>query len=139
MPLADQPGAEPEGPAGKPREINLALLQKTWSDYAKARKREGKSSLHATLMANKPMITGPSSVTFTIVNAVQENYLREEKPTLLGHLRRELGDPMLQLEVVKQEVTDLRPRYTAKDRFQIMAEKNPALLQLRDALDLDLG
>jgi DNA polymerase-3 subunit gamma/tau len=85
------------------------------------------------------MITGPSSVTFTIVNAVQENYLREEKPTLLGHLRRELGDPMLQLEVVKQEVTDLRPRYTAKDRFQIMAEKNPALLQLRDALDLDIG
>jgi len=138
-PLADQPGAEPEGPVGKPREINLALLQKTWSDYAKARKQEGKSSLHATLMANKPMITGPGSVAFTIVNAVQENYLREEKPTLLGHLRRELGDPLLQLEVVKQEVTDLRPRYTAKDRFQIMAEKNPALLKLRDALDLDLG
>lgn len=138
-PLADQPGTEPEVPAGKTREINMALLQKTWSDYAKERKREGKSSLHATLMANKPTITGPSSIAFTIVNAVQENYLREEKPTLLGHLRRELGDPRLELEVVKQEVTDLRPRYTAKDRFQIMAEKNPALLQLRDALDLDLG
>jgi DNA polymerase III subunit gamma/tau len=73
------------------------------------------------------------------VNEVQEKYMREEKPTLLGHLRRELADPILELLVTKEAITNLRPRYTVKDRFDILAEKNPVLLQLREALDLDLG
>ena len=54
-------------------------------------------------------------------------------------LRKELGDPRLELEVVKEAIGDLRPRYTQLDRFRILAEKNPALLKLKDALDLDLG
>lgn len=139
--FSDLPGDQPEGngTALPKHELNQALLLKTWNDYAKARKREGKSSLHATLAANKPVITGPQSITFTIVNTVQENYLHEEKPTLLGYLRREMGIPGLDLQVIKEELTDLRPRYTAKDRFMIMAEKNPALLKLREDLDLDLG
>lgn len=135
----DQPGNEPGAKPAQTRELNLALLLKTWGDYAKARKQEGKSSLHATLVANDPAIAGPQAVTFTIVNKVQENYMREEKPVLLGHLRREMGIPGLELEVVKQEAKDLKPRFTAKDRFNIMAEKNPELLKLREDLDLDLG
>lgn len=132
----EQPGAKP---AGAGHELNQALLLNAWSDYAKERKREGKSSLHATLVANSPVITGPHAVSFTIVNKVQENYMRGEKPALLGYLQRSLGIPALELEVVKQETTNVRPRYTPKDRFLIMAEKNPDLLKLRDELDLDLG
>ncbi|MBK9596850.1 MAG: DNA polymerase III subunit gamma/tau [Flavobacteriales bacterium] len=139
--LSDRPGDQPMGKSqtGPTRELNQALLLKTWGDHAKALKQQGKSSMHATLIANKPVITGPRSISFTIVNTVQENYMKEEKPALLGHLRREMGVPGLELEVTKQEAKDLRPRYTAKDRFMIMAEKNPALLKLREDLDLDLG
>lgn len=139
--LADQPGEQPAGQAtGLPgRDLNLALLLKAWNDHAQSLLQQGKSSMHATLVANKPEITGPASVAFTIVNSVQENYMREEKPMLLGHLRRALGIPGLELDVIKQEATNIRPRYTAKDRFLIMAEKNPALFKLREDLDLDLG
>jgi DNA polymerase-3 subunit gamma/tau len=72
------------------------------------------------------------------VNEVQENYLREEKPELLGFLRRQLGDPGLDLEVIKEEVV-VKPRYTALDRFRLLAEKNPALITLKNEVDLDLG
>jgi DNA polymerase-3 subunit gamma/tau len=115
------------------------LLLKVWNDYAQARKAEGKNSLHATLTAREPQITGARSISFTIVNDVQEKYMREEKPTLLGHLRRELDQPGMDLTVEKAVITDLRPRYTLRDRYMIMAERNPALLTLRDELDLDLG
>ena len=135
--LADIPGNEPERDDTK-REINPALLQKTWNDYATARKQEGKNSLHATLTANQPVITGLRTISLTIVNNVQENYMREEKPTLLGHMRREMDMPQLELAVVKAEAKDLRPRYTLRDKFAIMAEKNPALLTLRDELDLEI-
>lgn len=129
-----------EGPdlASAKKDVNPSLLARVWSNYALTKKQEGKNSLHATLSAKEPMVVGPSAISFAIVNTVQENYMREEKPILLGHLRRELADPALQLEVIKEEAVT-KPRYTKQDRFNLMAEKNPALLKLREALDLDLG
>ena len=110
-----------------------------WNDYALARKKEGKNSFHATLTAREPVVISERMITFSIVNDVQEKYMREEKPSLLGHLRRELDQPSLDMQVEKAVITDLRPRYTLRDRYMIMAERNPALLTLRDELDLDLG
>lgn len=139
-PLADQPGEQPASAAAGPATaLNQALLLKAWADHAQLLKQQGKSSMHATLTANKPEITGAHEVSFTIVNTVQENYMRDEKAALLGHLRSQLGDPALNLIIVKQESATPKRRYTPKDRFQIMAEKNPALFKLREDLDLDLG
>lgn len=120
-----------------PKVVDPSLLLNVWKEYALTRKREGKNSLHATLAAREPVVSGPSAISFAIVNDVQEKYLREEKPELLGHLRRELRDPALELEVIK-EVVVVKPRYTPLDKFKLMAEKNPALLTLRDEVDLDL-
>ncbi|MBP7154607.1 MAG: DNA polymerase III subunit gamma/tau [Flavobacteriales bacterium] len=134
MVLQDEDGS---GPASS-REVNPALLLKIWRDYAMLQKKNGRDSLHATLLANEPKVSGPGRIAFTIVNKVQENYMREEKPELLGYIRRNLGDPGLELEVIQAEIK-VKPRYTTLDKFKLMAEKNPALLVLREELDLDLG
>lgn len=143
--LAAEPSAAPgsdteDGSAAMPsnKEVNVALLRKAWNEYALNCKRRNQNSLHATLAAREPQVVGPGRISFAIVNEVQENYLRDEKPMLLGHLRRALGDPGLILDVVKETIT-VKPRATAQDRFKLMAEKNPALLLLRQELDLDLG
>ncbi len=139
-PTPARPEPLPDGANGTTlMPISENLLRSVWKEYAQQKKREGKNSLHATLIANEPSLAEPRLITFSIVNEVQEKYLREERIDLLSHMRRELGDPGLELRVDKQEITDLRPRYTPKDRFAIMAERNPALLKLKDALGLDLG
>lgn len=135
--VADEPVTPAEGAPLMP--ISEALLRRVWKEYAVQKKRQGRDSLHATLVAREPSLAGPRNITFAIVNEVQEKYLRDERPELLAHLRRELGDPGLDLAIEKQEVADLRPRYTPKDRFAIMAERNPALLKLKEAMGLDLG
>ncbi len=134
MVLQDEDGS---GPASS-KEVNPVLLLKIWRDYAMLQKKNGRDSLHATLLANEPKVSGPGRIAFTIVNKVQENYMREEKPELLGYIRRNLGDPGLELEVIQAEIK-VKPRYTTMDKFKLMAEKNPALLVLREELDLDLG
>ncbi|MCW5900430.1 MAG: DNA polymerase III subunit gamma/tau [Flavobacteriales bacterium] len=131
---ADHEGAMPTSD----KAVNPALLMKVWNDYALQQKAKGRNSLHATLVAHEPQVAGPGRVSFTIVNEVQENYLRTERPDLLGYLRRAMGDPGLELEVTKVE-TIVKPRGTPKERFQLMAERNPAVTTLRDVLDLDLG
>lgn len=129
-----------EGPASvvSTREVNHALLIRAWEDFAELKKKEGRASLYATLTDREPKVAGLGKVSFSIVNDVQENYLKSEKPELLGHLRRSLGDPALDLEVIKEEIK-VRARFTNQDRFNLMAERNPALIALRDAVDLDLG
>ncbi len=124
---------------GPPKQVPQGLLQKVWQDFALARKQEGMNSLHATLTAHEPVSAGPDLVTFVIQNDVQDRYFREVGQELMAYLRTELDTPGLELKVVKEDVTDLRPRYTPMDRFRILAEKNPALLKLKDELDLDLG
>ncbi len=126
------------GAAASTKEVNPSLLQTVWREYAQRCKQQGRNSLHATLVAREPAVAGPGRISFAIVNEVQENYLREEKPELLGFLRRQLGDPGLDLEVIKEEVV-VKPRYTALDRFRLLAEKNPALITLKNEVDLDLG
>lgn len=148
--LAD--AAVSEAPASKPaletdtegtmpqstKEVNPALLLRLWNEYALRQKEKGRSSLHATLVGREPAVIGPGRIGFSIVNEVQENYMRAEKPELLGFLRRELGDPGLELEVVKEEAK-VQPRYSKLDRFKLMAGTNPALLTLQREIELDLG
>lgn len=120
------------------KEVNPALLLRLWNEYALRQKEKGRSSLHATLLGREPAVIGPGRIGFSIVNEVQENYMRAEKPELLGFLRRELGDPGLELEVVKEEAK-VQPRYSKLDRFKLMAGTNPALITLQREIELDLG
>ncbi|MCC6542232.1 MAG: DNA polymerase III subunit gamma/tau [Flavobacteriales bacterium] len=138
------PGAPLETDSGtdmpaSAKEVNPALLLKAWRDYALKQKSNGRDSLHATLMAREPSVSGPGRISFPIVNAVQGNYMRQEKPELLGFLRRAMGDPGLDLEVITEAPSDQARPVTPLAKFKAMAEKNPALLVLREELDLDLG
>ena len=121
------------------KEVNPVLLLKAWTDYALAQRERGRSSLHATLSAREPRSGGPGRVIFNIVNAVQENYMRQEKPELLGYLRRKLGDAGLDLEIQLEAPSEAPRPVTPMAKFKVLAEKNPAMLQLHDLLKLDLG
>ncbi|MFZ1332466.1 MAG: DNA polymerase III subunit gamma/tau, partial [Flavobacteriales bacterium] len=120
------------------KEVNPSLLQKAWRDYTAKIKNEGKISVASTLAGREPQVAGISKITFAVVNKVQENYMRTEKPELLGYLRRQMGDMALEMEVIKEKIVT-KPRYTTLDKFKLMAEKNPALILLQKELDLDLG
>ncbi|HQV52099.1 MAG: DNA polymerase III subunit gamma/tau [Flavobacteriales bacterium] len=120
------------------KEVNPALLLKVWRDYTAKIKNEGKISVASTLAGREPQAVGISKITFAVVNNVQENYMRTEKPELLGYLRRQMGDMALEMEVIKEKIVT-KPRYTTLDKFKLMAEKNPALFLLQKELDLDLG
>ncbi len=137
---ADNPGIEPAAdPSVQPKAVNASLLTRVWNDYALARKREGKNSLHATLTFRDPLIKEGNVVVATIANKVQENYMREEKPLLISHLRRELENPWISVEY-EYDLTLVEDRpVTPIQIFRHLAKKNPALINLRDALDLDLG
>lgn len=118
--------------------LNQALLNKSWNEYAQIQKRAGKLSVFSTLKFRPVEIGEANTIVVTIANKVQEKDMLNERPTLLSHLRREMDVPWLNLEVKYDlSLTAERP-ITTLQKFKVMAEKNPALLNLAEALDLDL-
>jgi DNA polymerase-3 subunit gamma/tau len=119
--------------------INEALLNRAWSNYASSKKGEGKLSLFATLTFKPLTIRDGRIVIVTIANAVQEKDLREEKPFLTTYMRRETGFAALSIESFLDDSLAVKRPTTPIEKFRHLAEKNPALLKLREELDLDLG
>ena len=71
-------------------------------------------------------------------NTIQGEILTEIKQELMDFLRKSLHNFSLQVtsEVVERE-REYRP-YTAQEKFEFLANKNPALRELREILNLDL-
>lgn len=109
-----------------------------WKQYAEKVREEGKDSLHSTLTKREPALTENKTIELVIDNLVQEQVLAQEKSNLMDYLRNELNNFELQLEIKMNETEDSVHLYTNREKFMRMAEKNPALLKLRDNLDLDI-
>ncbi len=109
-----------------------------WSAYA--RSIESKNPrLFSMLTARSPRLKGKQVVVFPLQNETQEVELLKEKTPLFNYLRRELKNAGLQLEIeYVREGTGQQKAFTAADKYKLLAEKNPVLNKLKDALNLDL-
>lgn len=63
--------------------------------------------------------------------------LKTLRPSLLEHLRTSLENHKIDISAeVKHEVGS-KKAYTNSDKFKVMMEKNPSLIELKDRLGLD--
>ena len=71
-------------------------------------------------------------------NQIQLDTLTQMKQDLATYLRQELRNSAIQIiaEIV-QSTAERRP-YTAQEKFEFLANKNPALIELREKLGLEL-
>lgn len=114
-----------------------AALQELWAVFAETYQISS-PSLYTTLLKRKPTKKSSLVVEFMVDNKLQENELKERKKDLLVFLRKELNNFFFDIEFsVTASIKDDRP-YTAIDKFKRMAETNPAILILKDQLDLEL-
>jgi len=68
---------------------------------------------------------------------VQENLFRDERPNLLNYLRTTLKNFDIEINARVDEVAVVKRPYTASEKFQHMAAKNPALVELKTKFNLD--
>ncbi|GAA4330462.1 DNA polymerase III subunit gamma/tau [Mucilaginibacter gynuensis] len=113
---------------------------KHWGNYAEKIKSEGKPmSLSTVFSASRPTMLNPVLFEVVVENKVQEAAVRDEKPYLLNYLRTNLRnfDVEVEIRVDEQQLAVTRRPYTAVEKFQYMANKNPKLLELRSRFNLE--
>jgi len=112
-------------------------LLEFWDEFAE-KLRQDSPHLHSILKKNRPLLSEEFRILFDIDNKLLEQELNQHKTELLTLLRSRLNNHRISLQTrVIENQKDLKP-YTDKEKFERMAEKNPALRSLREQLDLEI-
>ena len=124
-------------PTRPDKPFDLEQLQDVWVSFAKIRQQQNDSATEQ-LVLNRTLVLEGAIIRINLDNTLQVGYLTELKPELLGYLRNELQNSQIQLEhtVTQQEVKKMI--YSSQDKYNFLAEKNPALHELRKVLNLDV-
>lgn len=115
-----------------PSELALA-----WDDFAETLKNKF-PHLYSTLKSSRPALLEDWNISFTIDNKVLEEELTAHKTEMMEFLRTRLNNFRIRLQTSVAEVQKTRKPYTDREKFDLMAEKNPNLKTLRETLDLDI-
>ena len=113
-------------------------LESAWSSFAEGLKKKNKINLSSTLSSHKPVQEDEATISFNVLNQVQEDEIDAIRTDLLIFLRSALKNPALQLKIIVDENTTERKPYTGDEKFQRLSEKNPALNKLRQQFGLEI-
>lgn len=119
------------------RPVTPEAIRKAWHTFTQKREKEGAGMNELVMLKREINITG-TTIEVTLDNLMLASLLDELKPELLGYLRQTLQNR--QIQVIHRLATDdvTRPPYTSQEKFNALAERNPALLELQKVLGLEV-
>jgi DNA polymerase-3 subunit gamma/tau len=117
--------------------FNFEELQDVWASFSRMRRQQNDSASEQ-LILNRTLTLNGTTIHLTLDNTLQVGFLNDVKQELLTYLRSELQNSQIQLEhtVTVQEVKKMI--YSSQDKYNYLAEKNPALHELRKVLNLEV-
>lgn len=108
-------------------------LRAAWSDYAQL-KKDQVAEFH---LLNRTVDVQGTTVTVALANSIEEPLLQTILPDLLTYLRSKLSNSSIKVETVLKKDDTKRIAYTNKEKFDLLAEKNPMIKELKERLGLD--
>lgn len=118
-------------------ELSQERVDEAMKTFAEAKSKDGQKQLYATLTSSQ-IILQNKTVVIMLSNEVQRTMLTDIKQDMLDELRRLLTNKQTQLEINVSELQGEVKAYKPQDKFKVLAEKNPALNELKKRFDLDI-
>jgi len=122
------------------KELSLEETLQAWNYFAEQIQKD-KPAHYSLMRVYKPILKEKNTIVIRFEGQIQVELFSEIKKDLLTHLKKSLGTLNVEIsEEVVESIEDAgKPRlYTPDDKFRFMAERNPALLRLKQQLNLDL-
>lgn len=131
------PEIKPLAANSSAQELNLENLQMAWYEFAENRRIQ-KNSTTEEIALRREFKLVDHSIEIALDNDHQLDAIQGMRYDLLGFLKARFNTPKLDINprVAPQEVNRLP--YTPAEKFNYLAEKNPQLLELKQALGLDV-
>ena len=118
------------------RPFTADQLRDAWVGLAATHKEELR--LKQLIETYIPHLTEPNTAQIMMPNPWQLQEMKKAMPLLLQQLHRALHNNLLQINVVQEEFNQEQMAFTAEEKYALMAEQNPALVELKETLDLQI-
>lgn len=112
-------------------------LKRAWMDYADTIEED--IHLSNALKMLQPLVRPEYRVEVLVSNQVVQRKLEQLQMELLNHLRGKLRNSLIQLDILLDEREETFKPFTAREKFDVMAKKNPNLLLLYKTFGLDIN
>lgn len=107
-----------------------------WKAYADTLTEE--IHLKNTMIHCLPSMTEGWTFEVVVNNPVQEQNLSERSGVILSHLMSKLRNTHIKMQIRVSIENEKKLAYTSTEKFNLMAENNPALTKLKDEFGLEL-
>ena len=133
--------------------VKQAAVQENWEDFIFTEKdvdyywREFATNLPQEEAANSGRMMNmhprllEDKCTFEVLvdNDMVQKDILQLSPRIIHHLQEKLHNRTIKMNVRVSEATENVRAYSHVERFQLMSQKNPSLLKLKEALGLELA
>lgn len=135
--------AAPAPPPAESAYEDYAVYEKDlvyyWRDFA-ARLPKEETANSARMMNISPTLpAGQTTFEVVVDNEMAQRSLQQLAPQILASLQEKLHNRHLQMTVRVSEANEHIRAYSQVERFQLMSQKNPHLMKLKEAFGLELG
>ncbi|MDI9339469.1 MAG: hypothetical protein QM534_02770 [Sediminibacterium sp.] len=113
-------------------------LKNAIAKYAADQLQLGNRMLHVTLTTCGIDLQNESELILTIINEAQNEKLQTVKQDFLDEIRKTIQNNTLTLTVKLSEAEATVKAFKPSDKFKQLAEKYPALLELKKRFDLEI-
>lgn len=117
--------------------FTIIALQTAWKTFAVQRRQQTDNATEQIIL-NRDFTLDEYTINLNLDNHIQADLFVSMLPELLAYLRQTLQNWQIQIEhaVVMAEVKKMI--YSPQDKYNYLAEKNPALHKLRQTLGLEV-
>ena len=110
-------------------QLTQERLEELWNNLVESCKDDAK--LHDLIADKKVVLKNNNLFHIQVPNLLLDNYLREFQTRILGFLRDATNNDSLQYKAVVVVENVAVKAYLPRDKFDEMAQRNPAMLSLR--------
>jgi DNA polymerase-3 subunit gamma/tau len=120
-------------PSGPDRPVVTRELKLALEEFAESRKNQAAEYQ----LLKRDVSVRDNLVTIPLTNSIEEPLLQHIRTQLNTYLRDKLNNNLISVVGVLMEPGTKKVVYTNKEKFDHLAEKNPALKELKERLGLD--
>jgi len=119
-------------------DFNQDALTEAWLSFAE--KHQSQPRLYQNLKKYQPVLKDDYKIEVTMPSESMKRVLIGIKPEILKYLQGQLDNGKIDMFVNTEKVKNEGPKkpYTAEEKYEAMAKKNPAIQKLRNNLDMNV-
>ena len=114
-------------------------IKMLWRRYAFVLKEKGLETFYNALIKRDPIDCGEHVYLMELDNQIQIDYINPHLSEMVDYLRKEVRNYLIKIDLQLSDKPEEEVKFlTGKDKFTVLARKNPNLHTLKNLFNLDI-